>query len=65
MAKTLINIWLTILGPGALILGILGAAYVLTQAPYLTFEDFAVMIGLMIVYGLSAWGFFNRIWDRG
>lgn len=62
MANTLINIWLTIVGPLMLALTSLGAVYIALKTPYITYGEFAGMAVMGSVYALSAWGLWNRIW---
>lgn len=63
MGNTLINIWLTLLGPVMLGFTSLGAAYVALKNPYITMGEFMGMATVAVIWALSAWGLWNRIWN--
>ena len=61
--KTIINIWLTLIGPVAFALATVTLLFEMKGAADLNAFSFA--LGGAISTSLSAWGLFNRIWEIG
>lgn len=64
MGKTLINAWLTFSGPIMFVLVSLGCLWVALYETGLQFHEFVMLILSALTYALTAWGLFNRIWNR-
>ena len=61
--KTIINIWLTLIGPAAFAFATITLLFEMKDAPDLNIFSYA--LGGVISTALSAWGLFNRIWGIG